>query len=254
MNNEVNKLTIEQKIEMYIEGRLNEEESDMLWAEMMERPDYYDYFKTVVNLKHIVNDTESAETESYPEPTVSTNRRMYRVAIAAAIVITVGILGYLNINLQSSAVPPTALHQLAMQTTRSAVTMDGSMESDIQRGINLANLGKTTQAIALFKKILNENADPQVRALALTNLGIMYYNQDQIGKAISSFRQISQVQGLNVLTYEKAYWYLGNAYLKQGQLKEARAVIKKAYDLNGAYRRVTAEYLKKLDAVLSQKS
>ncbi|HKI47209.1 MAG TPA: tetratricopeptide repeat protein [Balneolales bacterium] len=250
MDHEVNKLTIEQKIEMYIEGRLNEEESDLLWAEMMNRPDYYDYFKTVVNLKHIVKDTDLVETGRYQ----SRKDHFYRVAIAAAVVITIGILGYLNVNLHISATPPTALHQLAMQTTRSAVTMDGSMESDIQRGINLANLGKTTQAISLFKKILEENADPQVRALALTNLGIMYYNQVQIDKAINAFSQIPQQQGLDVLTYEKAYWYLGNAYLKEGQLKEARSAIKKAYDLNGAYRRVTEEYLKKLDAVLDQKS
>ena len=250
MDHEVNKLTIEQKIEMYIEGRLNEEESDLLWAEMMNRPDYYDYFKTVVNLKHIVKDTDLVEKGRYQ----SRKDHFYRVAIAAAVVITIGILGYLNVNLHISATPPTALHQLAMQTTRSAVTMDGSMESDIQRGINLANLGKTTQAISLFKKILEENADPQVRALALTNLGIMYYNQVQMDKAINAFSQIPQQQGLDVLTYEKAYWYLGNAYLKEGQLKEARSAIKKAYDLNGAYRRVTEEYLKKLDAVLDQKS
>ena len=251
MNHEVNKLTIEQKIEMYIEGRLNEEESDLLWAEMMNRPDYYDYFKTVVNLKHIVKETDSVEAV---HPHQSGRGSFYRVAIAAAIVITIGILGYLNINLSTRVAPPTALHQLAMQTTRSAVTMDGSMESDIQRGINLANLGKTTQAISLFKKILEENADPQVKALALTNLGIMYYNQVQIDKAIDAFSQIPQQQGLDVLTYEKAYWYLGNAYLKEGQLKEARSAIKKAYDLNGAYRRVTEEYLKKLDAVLDHKS
>ena len=250
MDYEVNKLTIEQKIEMYIEGRLSEEESDLLWAEMMKRPDYYDYFKTVVNLKHIVKDADSVGEGRHQ----SVRGRFYRVAIAAAVAITIGILGYLNVNLHTTVTPPTALHQLAMQTTRSAVTMDGSMESDIQRGINLANLGKTSEAITLFKKILQENADPQVRALALTNLGIMYYNEDQIGKAINTFRQIPQQQGLDVLTYEKAYWYLGNAYLKQGQLKEARTVIKKAYDLNGAYRRVTEEYLKKLDAVLSKKS
>ena len=250
MDHEVNKLTIEQKIEMYIEGRLNEEESDLLWAEMMNRPDYYDYFKTVVNLKHIVKDEDLVEAGHHQ----SRRGRFYRVAIAAAVVITIGILGYLNVNLRTSVSPPTALHQLAMQTTRSAVTMDGSMESDIQRGINLANLGKTAQAISLFKKILEENADPQVRALALTNLGIMYYNQVQIDKAINAFSQIPQQQGLDVLTYEKAYWYLGNAYLKEGQLKEARSAIKKAYDLNGAYRRVTEEYLKKLDAVLDKKS
>ena len=244
MDHKVNKLTIEQKIELYIEGRLNEEESDLLWAEMMSEPDYYDYFKTVVNLKHIVKETDKVEAEHHSA------KRFYRVAVAAAIVITVGILGYLNLNIHSSITPPTALHQLAMQTTRSAVTMDGSMESDIQRGINLANLGKTQQAITLFKKILDENADPHVRALALTNLGIMYYNQDQMGKAIDAFNKIHQEQGLDVLTYEKAYWYLGNAYLKQGRLKDARSAIKKAYSLNGAYRRVTEEYLKKLDATL----
>lgn len=244
MDHKANKLTIEQKIELYIEGRLNEEESDLLWAEMMSEPDYYDYFKTVVNLKHIVKESDKVEAGHHSA------KRFYRVAVAAAIVITVGILGYLNLNIHSSIVPPTALHQLAMQTTRSAVTMDGSMESDIQRGINLANLGKTQQAITLFKKILDENADPQVRALALTNLGIMYYNQDQMGKAIDAFNKIHQEQGLDVLTYEKAYWYLGNAYLKQGRLKDARSAIKKAYALNGAYRRVTEEYLKKLDAAL----
>jgi len=237
-------MTIEQKIDLYIEGRLSEEESDLLWAEMMREPDYYDYFKTVVNLKHIVKETGAVKAVEHPV------RRFYRIAVAAAIVITVGILGYLNLNIHSSIAPPSALRQLAMQTTRSAVTMDGSMESDIQRGINLANLGRTQQAIALFKKILAENADPQVRALALTNLGIMYYNQEQMGKAIDAFNKIHQEQGLDVLTYEKAYWYQGNAYLKQGRLKDARSAIKKAYSLNGAYRRVTEEYLKKLDAAI----
>lgn len=248
-------MTIEQKIEMFLDGHLSREESDQLWIEMMEEPAYYDYFKTAVNLKHIGTASNkkhlSVDTPEEPEEG-SSSKRFYRVAIAATIVMIIGILGYLNLATPGRVAPPVALHQLAMQTTRSTVTMNGSMESDIQRGIDLANQGKTTEAIALFQRILNENPDPQVQALALSNLGIMYYNLGQMDQAITAFNRILKEQGLDILTYERAYWYAGNAYLKEGKLKEARGAISKAYSLDGAYRRVAGQYLKKLNAVLGQ--
>jgi hypothetical protein len=45
---------------------------------------------------------------------------------------------------------------------------------------------------------------------------------------------------------EKAYWYTGNAYFHLDQLSSAQNYIEKAYELNGAYRRVTQSYLNAL--------
>ncbi len=48
---------------------------------------------------------------------------------------------------------------------------------------------------------------------------------------------------MEVLIREKAYWYLGNSYFQMNQLEQARQAIQHAYELNGAYRRVTKHYL-----------
>lgn len=38
-------------IDKYLKGTLNDEEKDRLWAVLLENPEYYELFKTEVNLQ-----------------------------------------------------------------------------------------------------------------------------------------------------------------------------------------------------------
>lgn len=39
-----------ERIDRYCSGKLNEEEIEALWAELVDRPEYYDYLETMANL------------------------------------------------------------------------------------------------------------------------------------------------------------------------------------------------------------
>jgi tetratricopeptide (TPR) repeat protein len=111
----------------------------------------------------------------------------------------------------------------------------------------LANDGKVEQAISLLDNELQKTSEPTWVAELSLNLGSLHYNESNYQESITYYRRvIEHKNAVDVLMVEKAYWYMGNAYFHMDQLVEARSNIEKAYELNGAYRRVSQSYLNAL--------
>lgn len=233
--------SIEDRITRYVNTRLNDEEVEQLWADLIASPYYYDYLKTAANVKYLLNQEKTKQA--------NIQKRRYWMAIAASIAITIGILSLVfQFNRTANTLKP--LDNLAFANMRSAEVMNNTPQSQIQRGINFANSGKVTKAITLFTKIKEENENFRIKSMADLNLGIVYYNKHNYQKAIQSFKDVISTDKSDVLMKEKAYWFAGNAYLKLNDLKSAKSYIQKAYNMNGAYRRVAGKYLKELNKKL----
>lgn len=240
MSESKNKKELERKIDQYTNGQLSAGEVDELWAELIQDDMNIDFLKTSANLKEVVKQKQEKKQQKE-------RQRYWYYAAAAAVALLIGIMSYMNFAYDgATSVQP--IDQIELDYYRSAEnpTSEGGSEL-IGRAITLANTGNITEAINLLQKELTTATSPEWVARLNLNLGSLYYNQSQYRNAIKHYNNvIDQREHIDVLMLEKAYWYVGNAYFHTDHLNEARANIEKAYNLNGAYRRVTESYLEAL--------
>lgn len=228
---------IEQKIDQYVNGELTPDEIDELWAELIQDGYHLDYLKTVANLKEVIRTKKERGK-------VLRMKRYWSYAAAAVIAITIGILGVMNLQQEDlNGIQP--IESIELDYYRSSDgALDKADNNVIRDAITLANTGKFDQATALLNTELQQANDPQWISELNLNLGSLYYNEGEYQQSTSNFKEVVQRESsIDVLTVEKAYWYLGNAYFQLDDLDNAKENIEKAYALNGAYRRVAQSYL-----------
>lgn len=241
-----NKEELEERIDQYINGQLSAEEVDELWAELIQDGYHLDYMKSVANLKAVIERRREQKK-------ASRKKRYGYYAAAAVIVLLIAVLGVMNISLQDApSVQPVTSIELDYYRSGDGVGGPETTEKEIiHNAIRLANTGRVQEAISLLETELETAEEPSWIAELSLNLGSLHYNQGNYDEAIRYYEKvIAHEDHIDVLMLEKAYWYIGNAYFHKDQLAEARTNIEKAYDLNGAYRRVAKSYL---DALAEQR-
>lgn len=234
-----NKKELEEKIDQYINGQLSAQEVDELWAELVQDGYHLDYMKSVANLKAVI------ERKREEQKAVNKKRYWYYAA-AAVIALLIAALGVMNISLQEGT-PVEPISSIELDYYRSGdgvLDTEGTDKESIQDAIKLANTGRVDAAITLLNSELEKASEPSWIAELSLNLGSLHYNQGNYEECIQFYEKvIDHKEEVDVLVLEKAYWYTGNAYFHLDQLAEAKTNIEKAYDLNGAYRRVAGSYL-----------
>lgn len=230
---------IEDKIDRYVNGQLSQEEIDELWAELIQDGYHLEYLKTVANLKEAVRKRKEKQK-------AQRMRRYWSYAAAAVLALTIGILSIFNLSQPDSGLTVSPIDSIELDYYRSAEgTVDNNADNRIIRdAITLANSGKFDQATALLNDELGKAENPQWISELNLNLGSLHYNEGYYEQSIGYFKEVvDRESSINVLTAEKAYWYIGNAYFQLDELDQAKQHIEKAYALNGAYRRVAQSYL-----------
>lgn len=233
---------IEEKIDQYVNGQLSDVEVEQLWAELIQDEYYLDYLKSAANLKAVIEKRNS-------KAKVTRMRRYTSYAAAAVITLVIGVLTVLNypgVDFSSDVQPIDKIELDYYRSAESAVDASGDSRV-IRDAITLANTGRFNEAVALLEKELSQTDDPEWMAELNLNLGSLFYNEGRFQESITYYQKVlDQKEQIDVLTLEKTYWYLGNAYFQTDQLDKARDTIEKAYELNGAYRRVAQSYLNAL--------
>lgn len=241
MSERLEKQELEARVDQYLNGQLSAAEVDELWAELIQDEDHLDYLKNVANLKSVIKRRREKEKEK--------GRKYRYYAAAAVIVLLIAVVSFMGYFIQNGSGAVQPLTQVELNYYRSADALSSSTgESEIiRKAIMLANTGRVTEAINLLQGELEKATRPEWIAKLSLNLGSLYYNQGDYPNAIKHYSTvISNKEHIDVLMLEKAYWYRGNAYFQEDKLTKARENIQKAYNLNGAYRRVTESYLKAL--------
>ncbi|WP_138430625.1 tetratricopeptide repeat protein [Fodinibius saliphilus] len=233
-----NEKQLEEKIDKYVNGELSPRETDELWAELIQDGYHLDYMKSVANVKAVIEKKKE-------ERQIQKRRKKWFYAAAAIVIFLVGVVGYMNIYNQNNTRSLEPISSIELDYYRSE---DGNMAQDdskvIRDAIRLANTGAVTEAINLLDSELEKASKPSWIAELSLNLGSLYYNEGNYRESINHYeRVIEHKEKVDLLMLEKAYWYVGNAYFHIDQLVKARTHIEKAYDLNGAYRRVSKSYL-----------
>ncbi|MEX2476958.1 MAG: tetratricopeptide repeat protein [Gracilimonas sp.] len=247
IESKVNK-ELERKIDLYVNGKLDAEQTDELWAELIQDDYYLDYMKSVVNLKAII-DGKKAEQ---PSAKIHSFQTAIRYAAAAAVILIAGVIGVMNINTTNS-ISVNPVEQIGLDVVRDATGISETVTSEVIReAIRLATGGDVEEAISLLQAELEETEEPQLVAEIALSLGSIQYNNGNYSSSIENFNIVISQDEIEILTLEKGYWFLGNTYFQLDRLDEAEEAFRKAYELNGAYSRVAKTYVDALKNVTAK--
>lgn len=246
MNKDKEKLQIEERIDQYLNGQLSPDEIDDLWVELIQDDNYLQYMQTSADLRELARQRKAASSAPH---------RAWMYAAAAAIVLLLVVLGSLRMGVFDSSltVQPVETIELDYYRSTDAPSDLTDRKKIIRDAIELFNQGEFEKAVDLLhterNKSLNPAANEAVDASWIAELdialGTLYYNTDRFNDAVFYFSDVIQNyrDAVEVLTLEKAYWYLGNSYFQLDMLEEAEQAMREAYELNGAYSRVAKSYL-----------
>jgi len=257
-------LEIEKQIDAYIKGQLSEEQVQTLWIKLFKHPKYIDHLETELSIKLIIEkqleEQDAAFLQDLDTPTDQSEavqplfmRSWKWLAAAASIAILVIALNFLQLE-TSQSVQQLTLGEInlvenlaAPEVVRSQNVESTALDSLLNLGFKAAISGDRERAIEIYSEAIQKFKDEPKTAMAFLNVGILNYNSEDYEVAAADFvKAINQVSEDPMLE-EKAYWYLGNAYVNLGELEEARTAIQKARDLQGIYQNPASRLLQKLD-------
>lgn len=259
MNNTSRDLELEKKIDAYIKGKLSEEEALQLWEQLLERPDYIELLETELGVKSIMkkrsSDSNTDNNSSTKQSSIisSLHRSGRWLAAAAAVALLVIAINTLQID-TNQKVGELAFNQINIAENLSSAPVLRTQKSDIatsdsllNRGFQEAISGNIGKALQMYNQIIEDHENESATVKAYLNKGIIQYNAGRYGDSITSFEAALDNANDKPIIKEKAYWYLGNAFINLENLSEARDAIHKVYSMDGIYRKSAFRLLRKLD-------
>lgn len=245
---------LERKIDLYTCGRLNQDQIDALWVEMIENPSAYAYLKTTVALQKIVKNSSAISVESkVDDKTISlsqnrSSKNWKKYAAAAAIVVSAGVGGSYIIESNSTLTNNTAFKpydklELIVYRSSGNTQQLTDVRKELQKAIDMAMSGSTSEAMISLNKILESTDDKLIKAEAYLNIGILEYNSNEFNSAALSLQNAANLSSDSILLYERVIWNLAHAQMALGDDVNAKNTIRQVVALEGAHSRAAQSYL-----------
>ncbi|MEQ9310685.1 MAG: hypothetical protein RLN90_14610 [Balneolaceae bacterium] len=231
---------LEYKIDLYVNGKLTQEQVDELWAELVQDGYYLDYTKSVANIKAVIEERRS-KNQAAP---VYKLRKIINYGSAAAIALIIGVLGVMNYSGTNTLTEISPQEQLDLGIVRGTEESSptSSLEA-IRQAIRLASDGNVEQAIELLESELAKSESPNFIAEISLTLGSIQYNYGEYNAALNNFERVVNQSSIDNEILEKGYWYLGNTYFQLERIEEAEIAFQKTFELNGGFSRLAKSYL-----------
>lgn len=255
--------SLEKKIDAYVKGNLSKDQADALWAQLLEQPDYIDYLETEITLSHICQSEQTGgvdfvkdnETSYKPKPDSKRNHKWWWYSAAAAVILAAVLTSVFvtnrraNIHQWSSRKIELGLNLASAPVTRAAKQIP-SPDSLLNAGFKAAIDGDITEAVEIYQLAIKKYDNPEIVAKANLNLGILQYNMLKYKSSIQYFNKAVTHAGRLKLLKERAYWYMGNAYINTGELKDAKEAVTNAHSIGKIYSKQESKLIKRLDRTL----
>jgi TolA-binding protein len=234
MDNPLN-TDIDKKIKDYLDGKLSAPQIDGLWADILANPEYLGHLKTEAQLR--------AHFEQKRGDMVGKSRQRYRkpaaVALAAIVVITIGILWSRFANPASDDYRALAgINVFDMETpavTRSDNDQYHPSDLLLIEAFDLVLDGSNDEAESLMLRIIGEFPGTPAAVHASLNLGILAYNGQDYDQAVRFFDNASNSYDQDQALRQKALWFLANAALNAGRRDIAAEAAREASAIDGFY-------------------
>lgn len=231
MNTQSHILDLEDRIDLYVKGALNQNQIDDLWVDVIQN-DYLDYMKTAATVRKL-----SVGMNVTPIPLFQRERtRRFTAAAAAALVIGIGTsMYYLTGSESAPAFSP--LPSIEYSLLRSAQTSNEAFEARLQEITVMALNGDTDRAEAALKELAGTDLAPAQRSAVTLSLAALHYNAGDDEAALAGFAAILDSSVEDPSIREKAAWYAANALIRMNRSQEAEPYLQTVIDLDGAYKR-----------------
>ncbi|MCH8556737.1 MAG: hypothetical protein LAT84_02890 [Balneolia bacterium] len=253
-------------IEEYLSGSLSEEQTDMLWAELLSDGDAMDYLQTMSAMKKLAGNGEFTvenplseidfdyDKSAFETPDSESDKLAGSITygnggftwkwIAAALVMIMAAAGISYMVLQESTNGQTGpIAMIEYDIFRSAGDELALMPS-LDDVIMLSASGEHEQALGVLGEIRAESGlenDPQLAILE----GSLHFNAGEFEMALSVFSSIDR-SVLSSREYEEVLWYKANANVHAGQTLEATNTLQQIIQMDGSYSRVAKNLLNNL--------
>jgi len=256
-------IEILKQIDAYLKGRLTDKEIEELWITFMKHPEYLELMETEAALKAIYEERKTRDqnsstdrVEEYDSKKVVNFKWLTGLTAAAVIAVLVSFLFFLDRGekitgsiLALNNIPESQVENAEVVRDKSADIPE--IDSLLNEGMREMMNNNISKAEQIYRKIISRyEAEPSL-AMAYLNLGIIEYNLGEYRNAIEQFKHALSIENVNILVSEKAYWYMGNAYLNLEQWRQARKHVQEAYSMQGVFRNPAGNLLEKLDQHLS---
>lgn len=245
---------LEKKIDAYVKGKLSEDEAQELWKKLLLHPEYIDMLKMELGIKEIYDQGESADNNVRERGVIYSLKSNWKwIAAAASIAILVVAINFFQVSTNQP------INELALNSINEASNLatapvlrsgEGQMsvaDSLLNKGYEAAIAGNIEEAQRLYEKIISEYPDHPTAIKANLNIGVIQYNNGNYKQSADSFSTVVDKSPDDSINREKAYWYLGNSYLRMEELQKARNAIYEAYILDGMYKESAHKLLQKID-------
>lgn len=246
------------QIDSYIKGKLNQEEIDSLWIKFLQQPDYFEWFETELHLRYLIKKNSKKNVRPLSEERAGQpfykKYSTWMLAAAAAVIISLGVQ-FLALNegnhIHQHAISEIdTLELVGADILRSGGGQTGAVDIHINEALANALEGNSNEAIEGFERILTGELTNLQKARVEMNLGILYYNEREFESASAHFETVTGMNTLSKFFEEKAWWFLGNAYLNLNRTAEAREAVHQTYSLDGRFKESAETLLQILNSQL----
>ena len=236
----MDKNQIYKKIEDYAYGRLSSAEVENLWVRILENPELLSYLETVAHLRQLSSSENKAST---PKRVRSGNSILLKAftAIAACLVITVGVLYYFQLATspalpKAQALIPSSDYE-SVDVFRSVDSNLTTHQKELNKGFAMMIRHQDDQAKAVFDHLLSQKPQNELQAKLFFDLGAIAYNRSHFTTALDDFQlALSHTNnGINEWLPEKINWYLGQTHLQLNQQKKTIDYVERVIKYNGYY-------------------
>lgn len=249
---------IVQIIDDYLNGRLNDSQTDDLWIRLMEHPEYYSLLETRAAMKKIdpVALRKKIERKGHSSPDDDdepSGNRVYErktpwiAALAAALILAV-FLNLFRSSVETEIRPPVSeihsAHLFTPDISRSAADTATELELRLQRAYLLSVSGNYADAIAEYGELLDTSGLMQNRINY--NLGIVLYNSGDFSASANRFLEVDCLELADPLRTESCYWFTANSLVASGDFDHARHFAEKILENGAFYHNDAIELLKKI--------
>lgn len=253
---------IKEKINLFLDGRLDQAQADEMWAELLSSNEDFEYLQTMASLKRMKRDgtldklldDHRDEDKGNILPLITDGKPggylagMKKILVAASILI-IGFAVLFQLMGDDLFIPEQSpISMIEFEIERSTEELNQT-ERDLQRAITHSVSGNLQEAFDMLDSF-EENADlsDAERVNMMFVRGSIYYNTGSYEDAALLFEQmitddiVTEKQDL-----EKSVWYLANAQVKLSQYQVAVQNIHRVIEMDGAFMRPAKGLLKSIE-------
>jgi len=228
-----------------IKGRLNEQEVDQVWTEILNNPELFAYYRTQIGLT-----VELSKSGYKRQVKKSISKWWYAVAAAALLVISVGLYLFSasaqNEKEFQAFIAFNAYDLESFDAYRSNKSDDSTFNSKITQATTSLLLGEIENAINMYSTLIeNSIFENEVNALLYFNRSLVYFAKKDYEMSFSDLKKALSLTKDETLKNKIVYQKL-KVLVAQEKFKEARSYAIKCLQSNLTLTKSQRAYIKSI--------